>query len=111
MAQRGHQADLRERPDGPPLDVVELDDDPGRGTTTSSAVVAPGRVRAAADSQASREGRARAGIGTTTGSTPCQPGGAPSSTVTTQSAQPVPRAVQVSQSISMSVLLRESSAR
>jgi trans-aconitate methyltransferase len=32
-------------------------------------------------------------MGTTTGSTPRQPGGAPSSTVTTQSAQPVPRAV------------------
>jgi hypothetical protein len=31
--------------------------------------------------------------------------------VTTQSAQPVPRAVQVSQSISMDYLLRELSAR
>ena len=107
MPQRWHEADVGKGPDSPALDVVELHDDTRRGHDD---VLGSG-VRMRVGCPSGTAVRARPVIGTTTGSTLCQPGGAPSRTVTTQSAQPVPRAVQVSQSISMDSLLRELSAR
>jgi hypothetical protein len=89
VAQRRDQADVGQGAYRAALDVVELHDDAGRRHDDGPA----GRLG----------GAGRCGSRTTTGSSPDQPGGAPRSTVTTQSAQPVPRAVQVSQSMSMAL--------